>query len=404
MDAKKNPYAPGAGNQPPELAGRDHVLHDAEVALVRVKDGRHDRGHLLLGLRGVGKTVLLRRIEALARQQDYLSLYIEARATIKLTELLVPRLRELLVALSGRERAKEYARQALGALRSFASAFRVTVADFEFEVQERRGSADSGTLEIDLPDLLTAVAQAAAADGAAVALLIDEVQYLTKAELSALIVAFHQLSQRGLPLILFGAGLPQLAGYAGSAQSYAERLFRYPAIGPLPPDAAAAAIRKPAREAGADITEEALAHIVDVTEGYAFFLQMWGSHAWRVAPHSPITLEDVQTAGADALRDLDQDFFNVRFNRLTAREKDYLRAMAELGPGPSRSGDIARVLGIDVTAASPLRTGLIRKGMVYQSDYGYTAFTVPMFDAFMRRTMPLWMPPVAGESVGDEGE
>lgn len=393
MDETRNPFAPGAGNQPPELAGRDQAIHNATVALARVKAGTHDRGHLLLGLRGVGKTVLINRIEDVAHAQGYLTVKLEARANSRLADQLVPRLSSILMQLSRSERAREYARKSLGALRAFASAFKVTVGDADFGVEAATGVADSRDLELDLPDLMLTVGAAARADAAGVALLIDEVQYLTRAELSALIVAMHHVSQKNLPLLLFGAGLPQLAGYAGDAKSYAERLFRYPGVGPLAPDAATAAIRKPVDDSGGAITDEALAHIIRRTEGYPFFLQMWGYHAWNVAPRFPITADDVAASAPEALRNLDQDFFNVRFNRLTQREKDYLRAMSTLGPGPSRSGEVARALEVDVTTASSLRNGLIKKGMVYQSEYGWTAFTVPMFDAFMRRTMPDWAPP-----------
>jgi hypothetical protein len=252
--------------------------------------------------------------------------------------------------------------------------------------------ADSGILENDLPELLMLVAEAAQAADTAVAVLIDEVQYLDTEDLSALIVSVHKIGQRQLPLIVFGAGLPQTAALAGEAKSYAERLFDYPAIGPLEPADAARAIQEPIRGEGEEIDSAALAEIVRQTEGYPYFLQEWGSHAWNEAPVSPISEADVSRATAKALEALDRSFFRVRFDRLTPREKDYMRAMAELGPGPHRSGDIANLLGVKVTSMGPLRSGLIAKGMIYSPQHGDTAFTVPMFDSFMRRSMPDWAP------------
>jgi hypothetical protein len=231
-----------------------------------------------------------------------------------------------------------------------------------------------------------------------VALLIDEVQYLGEQDLAALIVANHKVGQKGLPLVMFGAGLPQLAALAGEAKSYAERLFDFPAVGALSDDAAREAIRAPLQREGADIADEALDYLVEKTEGYPYFLQEWGSQAWNVAATSPITLGDVEWATERAVSRLDTGFFNVRLERLTPREKDYVRAMAELGAGPHRSGEIAQKLGIDVTTAAPLRNGLIKKGMIYSPQHGDTAFTVPMFDEFMRRAVPTWTPAGSAKS------
>jgi hypothetical protein len=205
---------------------------------------------------------------------------------------------------------------------------------------------------------------------------------------------------KGLPFVLFGAGLPQLAALAGEAKSYAERLFDYPEVGPLTEDAAREAIAAPVQREGVEIAEEALSVIVQKTKGYPYFLQEWGYHAWNAANASPITGDDAERATTQALQALDKGFFRVRLDRLTPREKEYMRAMAELGPGPHRSGEIAQKLLMDVTAAGPVRNGLIRKGMVYSPQHGDTAFTVPMFDQFMRRSMPDWAPspPATAES------
>ena len=387
MDRTKNPFAPGAGTRPPELAGREQIIEGATVALSRVKGGRHSKSQMLLGLRGVGKTVLLNEIARIAEAEGYRVVQLEAPEDRRLAEMLVPPLRTVLYRLSGVEKAKNLAAKGLRALQSFTSAFKVAVGGVEFGVAEP-GLADSGNLENDLPELLMLVAEAAQAADSPVAILIDEVQYLSPEDLSALIVSIHKVGQRQLPLIVFGAGLPQLAALAGDAKSYSERLFDYPPVGPLVEAAAEKAILEPIRNEGADIAAGALRNIVRQTQGYPYFLQEWGSHTWDTAPQSPITEADVSRATDATLRDMDQGFFRVRFDRLTPREKDYLRAMAELGAGPHRSGDIATLLNVKVTSVAPLRSGLIKKGMIYSPQHGDTAFTVPMFDAFMKRTIP----------------
>ena len=399
MDPARNPFAPGAGTRPPELAGRDRVLEDATIAIRRVKAGRHAKSQMLLGRRGVGKTVLLNQVAEIAEGEDYLTAVLEAAENRRLAEMLVPPLRAFLYKLSRVERARERANRALGILRAFASAFQVTAGGVGLSVRSAEGVADSGHLESDLPELFLTVAETARAADRPVLVAIDEVQYLEPEDLAALIVSVRKIGQRNLPVIVFGAGLPQLAALAGEAKSYAERLFDYPPIGPLEHEAAARAIREPVHAEGAEIEVGALHQLVGRTEGYPYFLQEWGSQAWNVAAQSPITVADVEAATVRALDALDQGFFRVRLDRLTPREKDYLRAMAQLGPGPHRSGDIADTLGIQVTAAGPLRSGLIRKGMIYSPAHGDTAFTVPMFDAFMRRTMPDWAPRASAAPV-----
>jgi AAA ATPase-like protein len=398
MDRATNPFAPGAGTKPPELAGRDQILEDARVALTRVMAGRSAKGELLLGLRGVGKTVLLNTIEDLAVGQDFLTVLLETQEDRTLPQLLVPALRRVLLRLNTGERMKAKSKEALQALRAFASIFKVTIGEIEVGIEPGRGTADSGDLHNDLPELLIAIGEAAKESGTAVTIIIDEMQYLTSEDLAALIVSIHKVTQEGLPLLLFGAGLPQLAALAGDAKSYAERLFDYPAVGPLDEDAASDAIRQPIRREGAEIDENALSKIVNMTQGYPYFLQEWGSHVWNTAERSPITAEDVEKATAGALRQLDAGFFRVRMDRLTPKEKLYMRAMAELGPGPHRSGDIAEAMNESVQSVAPLRQGLIKKGMIFSPAYGETAFTVPMFDEFLRRTMADWTPPAAERS------
>ncbi len=390
MDERQNPFSPGAGTPPPELAGRRTVLENAAIALARVKGGRHARSALLLGLRGVGKTVLLNEISKEAEKLGFEAVELEAPEDRRLAEILVPPLRRTLVRLSAVERAREVAAGALSVLRAFAAAFKVEVGDFSVGLTP--GTADSGDLETDLADLFLTVARAGQIADRPIAVLVDEVQYLSEKDLAALIVALHKVSQKALPLVLFGAGLPQVAGLAGDAKSYAERLFEFPGVGPLAAEDARAAIAEPMRREGVAIEPDALDLIVSRTEGYPYFLQEWGAHTWRVAADSPVRVQDVEVASDRAVAALDQSFFRVRLDRLTPREKDYLRAMADLGPGPHRSGEVAQRLGIDVTTAGPLRAGLIRKGMIFSPQHGDTAFTVPMFDAFMRRAIPEWTP------------
>lgn len=392
MDATKNPFAPGAGHQPPELAGRDKIINDATVALGRVKLGRPVKSQMLLGLRGVGKTVLLNRIASIAEGQGYQAIMMEAPEGKRLAEILVPHLRQILLKLSRMEQAKEVARRGLGVLRSFAKAVKVKMGEIEVSIEPETGTADSGSLETDLPEVLLAVANAAHGAGSAVALCIDEVQYLTEPDLAALIVSCHKMAQKNLPLVVFGAGLPQIAALAGEAKSYSERLFDYPPVGALTDAAARDAVATPIRREDAEIDDEALTEIVQRTRGYPYFLQEWGSHAWNVAAGPRITRDDVMAATAAALTALDESFFKVRLDRLTPREKDYVRAMAELGPGPHRSGEIAKILGLKVNEAGSLRDKLIKKGMIYSPQHGDTAFTVPMFDDFMKRSMPDWNP------------
>ena len=387
MDPLRNPFAPGAGSRPPELAGRDALLQQAELALRRVRLGRSEKSQMLLGLRGVGKTVLLNRIAELAEAIGYELVQLEAPEGRPLATYLVPALKSILLRLDRVEQARQWATEAMAALRGFAAAFKVSLGEVKLGLSEPV-RADSGNLEADLPELLVSTARAAQAAGTSVVILIDEVQYLAEDELRGLIVALHRISQKGLPLILFGAGLPQLAALAGEAKSYAERMFDFPGVGALSEEAAVQAIADPIREEGGEITAQALAEIVRVTEGYPYFLQEWGKHTWNQAEGPHINLDDVHQASQTARDALDRNFFRVRFDRLTPREQAYLQAMAQLGSGPHRSGAIAEAMGLKVERTGPLRSGLMRKGMVWSPAHGMTAFTVPMFDAFMRRAMP----------------
>ena len=390
MDPIQNPFAPGAGTPPPELAGRDKLRDTVRVALERVRRGNPTKSVLMVGLRGVGKTVLLDRVRDDAEASGIYTLRIEAPEHRSLPAMLAPELRLALLRLSRNEKSKELARRALQALAGFAQALKVKYEDIEvgLDFEPEPGLADNGDLEHDLQDLLEAAGVAAQKAGTALALFIDELQYVEEEQLAALITALHRTGQRRLPVVLVGAGLPHLRGRMGRAKSYAERLFDFPVIGRLSHEAAERAIAKPVRDEGEDVTAEALELIVEKTHGYAYFVQEWGKHSWDVADASPIGVEDVQEASTTAIAALDESFFRVRFDRLTQSEKRYLRAMAELGPGPHRSGDIADELGRKVTSLGPTRSQLISKGMIWSPSHGDTAFTVPLFDEFMHRIVP----------------
>jgi hypothetical protein len=385
MDPVRNPFVPGAGSQPPELAGRDDIVNGADTALQRVLIGRAAQSQMLLGLRGVGKTVLLNKIEQIADGHGYITSFIEAPEDRKLVDLLYPKVHQALRKLSLSETAKVATHAALRALRGFASAFKIAMGDFEVSVDPDPGVADSGNLEYDLTELFLKVGAAAKAAGKGWALFIDEVQYLSPEELGALIVAIHRINQKALPVLMFGAGLPAIAGPSGDAKSYAERLFTFPKVDALVADDAADAIRQPIEEEGESIEDDLLGQIVTLTKGYPYFLQEWGYQLWNASPHSPISIDCMAKAEREALRRLDEGFFKVRMDRLTPKEREYVIAMARLGAGPYRSSDVADVLGEKVTTLGPRRAQIINKGMIYSPAHGDIAFTVPMFEEYLKR-------------------
>jgi hypothetical protein len=390
MDPRRNPFAPGAGTPPPELAGRDEIIERAAIALDRIRARRSARSVILYGLRGVGKTVLLHRIRQDAEHEGLVPVIIEAPEDRSLPSVLGPALRATLIRLSRGLAAKKALQKALRALAGFTKAAKIKYEDVELSVdfEALPGLADSGDLETDLTDLLHAVGEAAAEDRTAVVLIIDEMQYIPEMQAAALITALHRAIQDQLPITLVAAGLPQLLAHMGRAKSYAERLFEFVPIGALDYEAARQAIVVPIKNEEVDIDEEATDEILQRSQGYPYFLQEWGKHAWQEAEDSPISLSDARRASEVALAELDASFFRVRFDRLTPAEKRYMRAMAELGPGPHRSGDIAELLKKKISAVAPIRSRLIEKGMIYSPSHGDTAFTVPLFDGFMKRTMP----------------
>jgi len=390
MDPIKNPFSPGAGSPPPELVGRDPVLEQARILLGRVRQRRPEKSMLLTGLRGVGKTVLLNEIKRMADDDGYRTIFIEAHEGKALGPLIAPYLRSLLYDLDRIAGTGDKVKRGLAVLRSFIGALKLTMGDISIglDIEPEKGAADSGDLEVDLPNLFIAIGEAADDRKIPVAIFIDEIQYFSKKELGALIMGMHKIQQHQLPLVLLGAGLPILPGLAGQSKSYAERLFSFPNIGALSKEDTAKALQDPAKEAGIAFESAALTEVYRLTKGYPYFLQEWGYVAWNVATSSPITLQVIQDATLTVIPRLDENFFRVRYERLTPSEKNFLRAMAELGQDAHRTGDIAEILGVKVTSLGPVRAKLINKGMIYSPAHGDLAFTVPLFRDFMIRTIP----------------
>lgn len=385
MDELANPYRPGAGTTPPALIGRDELIRQFSLTLGRAHAGRPGKSVMPVGLRGVGKTVLLNRFSEMAERDGFATAFIEAPEVGNFPTLLAVPLRKILLGFD-RGHVSRAVTRALRVLKSFT----LQLPDgttIHIDPEPLIGEADSGNLGSDLTDLFVAVGEAARDRNRGVLVAVDEVQYLLERELSALIVAIHRTTQLNLPLVLVGAGLPQLPGLAGEARSYSERLFEFPEIGSLSPEDARTALEVPARDLGVAFADGALGGLVDESQGYPYFLQEWGFHVWNHAIASPIAADDVQAVRSLVLAALDRDF-RVRLDRLTPKEREYLRAMADLGPGPHRSGDIATQLGVRVESVAPRRSALIKKGMIYSPAHGDTAFTVPLFDEFLRRVMP----------------
>jgi hypothetical protein len=391
MNARDNPFSPGAGTQPPELAGREKTIENVAVALDRIRNSKSAKSTLLIGLRGVGKTVLLNRLKNNAEDEGFACAQFEAVEGRNLPAMLAPSLRSALLRMSRAQLAGHAAQTAMKALGSFISSAKLKFADMEFgfELEKEQGLADSGDLDFDLVDLMVSVGKAAKEKQTALALFIDEMQYVEQSQLAALIAALHACGQQNLPVMLVGAGLPQLVGQMGKAKSYAERLFDFPVIGALSESESRSAICRPMNALNVEIESDALDEIIAKTQGYPYFLQEWGSQVWLVSDGSPIRRNDVEMATTLAIDRLDGAFFRVRFDRCTPMEKTYLRAMAEIGIETPRSGDIATVMQKEVNQVGPIRQSLINKGMIFSPAHGDTAFTVPLFGEYMKRTMQL---------------
>jgi hypothetical protein len=385
-----NPFSPGAGAPPPELVGREEILEQARVLLGRALVGMPEKPMIMTGLRGVGKTVLLNEIEAEAEKEGFQTIELEVSQDESLADMLATHLRSVLFELDRIQGISEKVKRGLRVFRSFLGTAQVTLKDITFglAVDPELGVGDSGNLEADLPDLFAAVAEAAKDRGTGVALFIDEIQYLASEEFSALIMAMHRIQQKTMPLVLVGAGLPTVPGLAGNAKSYAERLFSYPRVGALSRADSHRALTEPVKPQDVVFDTPVLDEVFHLTKGYPYFLQEWGYQCWNVAEGPRISLDDLAVATSKVIPRLDQSFFRVRFDRLTPAQRRYLRAMAEFGEGPCRTGDIAKQLGAGTTSSSPTRDQLIKKGMIYSPSHGEIAFTVPLFDEFMKRAMP----------------
>lgn len=393
MDPVRNPFAPGAGTRPPAFVGREKIINNTNILLARIKEGRASKSMLFVGLRGVGKTVLLNYVKRIAEGKNgYKTIFIETPEDKSLASQLVPSLLRLLREIDLSEQVHAQVKRALRGLRSFAATIKVRYEALELGIDPEKGLADSGDLESDLASLLVAVAEAAAAKKTPCLLLIDEMQYLSQEEFRALITAMHRVAQQELPFVLVGAGLPQLVGVAGEAKSYAERLFDYPLIGALNEEDAAKALQEPVKAQNVSYTDEAIKIIYKHTKGYPYFIQEWGFETWNHSDDTIISAASVNSTMDEVIKKLDDNFFRVRLDRLTPTEKSYLRAMAELGPGAHRSGDIAAILHKKVNTVAPIRNSLIRKGMIYSPSHGDTEFTVPLFDEFMKRAIPNFLP------------
>lgn len=389
MDPASNPYSPGAGARPPALVGRDDELNQFEIAIRRLAAGLYDRSVLLSGLRGVGKTVLLNEFCSIAQRQAWMFQQIEATKELDLSRIMADRIRIVLLQLSAGHRLAERARRALGVLKSFKIRWNLPEGgDVELGIEPIAGRADTGILQEDLADLFIEVGEYASEQEVGILITIDEAQYLGRDQLGTLVMGLHKVSQRQLPFIVVPAGLPSLPALAGEARSYAERLFTFVKINSLQPEEAAAALTVPAKAHGVRWHTDALDRIVDETAGYPYFLQEFGKHAWNFArgPHQ-ITLDDIKHAIPFAVEMLDTGFFSVRFDRTTETERAYLAAMAHLGAGPHASGAVASTMGRTTPQVSPHRNSLIAKGLCHAPSHGQIAFTVPMFDQFVRRRM-----------------
>jgi hypothetical protein len=389
VDPINNPYTPGAGTRPSELAGRDEEIENFKVLLARLRAGRSEQSQIITGLRGVGKTVLLNTFENHAEDAGYHTVFRELTQESSLAELLAIDAQRLLRELKLSAKVANAVRAGLSTL----SAFRLSDPNgFELSIDVRKPSEQR--LTDDFVELFQQLGRAAKEKNVGIAFFMDEIQFVKEDEFRALISALHRSAQKQLPLTLAAAGLPQIPRLAGEARSYAERLFRFPHIGALEGSAARAALVVPAEREGAHYDDDAVMRALELTQGYPFYLQEFGKHIWNLAPASPITRANVDDAAPRAEEALDRGIYEVRIQRATAKERRYLRAMAELGAGPYKAGSVASAMGTTTTALSTVRQKLLDRGLIYATeDYGYVDFSVPRFDEFMRRHMPFRRPP-----------
>lgn len=386
----RNPYAPGAGTPPPELAGREAEVRAFGVMLRRMAAGRPEQSMALWGLRGVGKTVLLNSFGAAARRAGWGTGYVELGGRGPLRPAIAQLAHQAVRELSGRERLRDRLRSALGVVSSFSITAMPPGVRFQVAAEPERGRADTGQLDADVHDVLLELGELARDAGTGVVFLLDEMQFAERDDLAALLAAYHRVGQLGLPVALVGAGLPQLAGRLAEASSYAERLFAYVEVGRLTHEAARDALAVPALREGVRYEDDALELLLQRADRYPFFLQTWGKYAWQVARDAPIVLADARNADALAREQLDAGFHRARFHRATPAERRYLAALADLGDGPQLTADVSARLGVTQQATAVQRQNLIDvKGLVYSPERGYIDFTAPMFGDYIRRRHPI---------------
>jgi hypothetical protein len=396
MDRARNPYTPNAGAPPRYFAGRATEVDDFRILLRRLARGYTEQSVVVTGLRGVGKTVLLGEYRRIADEENWVAIDAEVSKNTEFGPQMANLARRALLQVSPRVRWGVRARAAAATLKSFSLTVRPDGSlTGGLDVEQQWGKADTGILNEDLADVFEAIGEAAKENDRGVVFLFDEIQFLKKPELEALIGAVHRTVQRKLPVTFAGAGLPQLPGLAGDAKSYAERLFKFPMIGELPERAARDAVIEPARAEGVEYEQRAVDEIVRYTEGYPYFLQEFGRAAWNLADGTVITLADVVAAADVVDAELDESFFRARVQRCSPEELRYLRAMAELGSEALKAADVAQVLGKASEQVAPVRARLISKGLLYTPRHGYAKFTVPQFDRFIARYMDLDVVPPA---------
>ena len=390
MDRARNPYTPNAGAPPRYFAGRASEIEDFRVLLRRLAAGYTEQSVVVTGLRGVGKTVLLGAYRRIADEEGWVAIDAEVSKNTDFGPQMANLARRALLQVSPKARWGEHARTAAATVKSFSLTVQPDGSlTTGLDVEPSWGRGDTGILDQDLPDVFEAIGEAAKEKGRGVVFLFDEIQFLHKNALEALIGAVHRTVQRGLPVTFAGAGLPQLPGLAGEAKSYAERLFKFPTIGELPEPAARAAVIEPARAEGVEYEPDAVEMIVEYTQGYPYFIQEYGRAAWNIAEGTTITRADVEAAGTVVEAELDESFFRARVQRTSPEELRYLRAMAHLGANALKASDVAEVLGKTSEQVAPIRARLISKGLLYTPRHGYAKFTVPQFDRFMLRYMDL---------------
>ncbi len=383
MDPLRNPYAPGAGSPPPELVGRESLIELTKIKIGRTQRRLHAKSVLVTGLRGVGKTVLLYRIRTLAEDAGCQTALTEARQDGTFLKILARELQPMLVI--ARRTPSTIAKRALAVFKSFSIGVGLDGnVTFGLDVDVPHENADTGDTDVDLRRLFLALGELALERKTALVLGIDELQYLSRNELGSVISATQAVDARALPVAVFGAGLPNLPVLATQARTYAERLFNFPEIGALTTDEVRQAVEEPAVRLGVAFDADASAEIARMTEGYPYFVQEWAHDTWNAAHDERITVADVESATATVRQRLERDFFRVRLERLTPREMRYVSALASLGPGSHRTGDIANVLGASATSIASTRDALVGKGTIYSPGYGEAAFTAPLFDAYLR--------------------